>query len=164
MLSQAIWALFWSILIQNGCKKTVNQNFWCTRLLGHYVVDYINVLFTENCIHMYQTNTNIYIQLTLNIPISYSHDLKTNICDEWVCSAETSHTTLIAIPCFPECGRAGSISKCTIWNFELLPWTPSLVHVPTEPTPLAYGITVHGGGGGASSVLLLVSCHIPVNH
>ena len=54
--------------------------------------------------------------------------LKTNICDEWVCSMETSGTALTPKHSSPLCSRMGSgrIQRASgwIWKFELLPWTP----------------------------------------
>ena len=50
-------------------------------------------------------------------------NLKTNICDEWVCGEETSGTTLIPIPIpihsFPECGSRGRVQQASA-QFENL--------------------------------------------
>ena len=44
--------------------------------------------------------------------------------------------------------RVGSTGKRTIWNFKLLPWTRSIVHVPVESALFAFGETSYGNENG----------------
>ena len=85
------------------------------------------------------------------IKIIWSFPLKTNICDERVCSKETSGTALThkhsSHHCVAEWGMSGfnGASK-RIWKFELSPWTPVPVRVSVAPTPSAFGKTGQGNG------------------
>ena len=94
-----------------------------------------------------------------SLPIPSENTLKTYVCDEQVCRAETNDTMLIPIPihirCFPECGWGkcnGLTAQYDILNCRLgpqnirdMPWIPSPILVPIEPSQFTYGGTTYYG-------------------
>ena len=94
---------------------------------------YVGLLPTILCKTVFEIVFNIRMDNLFKFCVCVTQSLKTNICDEGVCSTETSYNTLIPAPCFPNADGAASTVKHTILNFELWQWTPSIVCMPVNP-------------------------------
>ena len=106
-------------------------------------------------------STNSLSTTDWGVSITFICKLKTNICDEWVCSMETSGTMLTPEDSSPHCvakwGVSGFNEEANDLKILLSPWIPVPVHMSVAPTSSAFGKTWQGNSVQGQRIVALVS-------